>query len=136
LSEVLQTRVRTAAQLLICKGCCCGRPDRGFPAVPVDRIKAIWKAEKLNRTVQLTISGCLGPCDLPNVVVLVTASGTEWFGRIESDEIYDALIDWARVCHGTGRIVALPEVMQDLRFERFPAQAECVYRTRDATSSG
>jgi cobaltochelatase CobN len=70
----LTTRVRSPAQLLLCKGCCCGRTDRGLPEVPVERIKAAWKAEKLNRGVQLTISGCLGPCDLPNVAVLVTAT--------------------------------------------------------------
>ena len=29
-------------------------------------------AEKLNRTIQLTISGCLGPCDVPNVALLLT----------------------------------------------------------------
>jgi cobaltochelatase CobN len=93
----------------------------------VDRIKAIWKAEKLNRSVQLTISGCLGPCDLPNVVVLVTAQGTQWFGRIETDAAYDALIDWARTCHELGSIVPLPLMFENMRIERFgqetPAQA-------------
>jgi cobaltochelatase CobN len=88
----------------------------------VDRIKAIWKAEKLNRSVQLTISGCLGPCDLPNVVVLVTAQGTQWFGRFVTDLDYDALIAWARACHEAGEIVPLPEMLEGLRLERFAAE--------------
>ena len=47
---------RTAlAQVACCVGCCCGRTDRGFPPVPVERLKEVWKQEKLNRTVQLTI---------------------------------------------------------------------------------
>jgi hypothetical protein len=115
----LVTKVQPPAQLLLCKGCCCGRTDRGLPEVPVDRIKAIWKAEKLNRAVQLTISGCLGPCDLPNVAVVVTAAGTEWFGRLAGDAIYDAIIAWARACQEAGSTLPLPENLNRLRFERF-----------------
>jgi hypothetical protein len=115
----LTTRVQSPAQLLLCRGCCGGRPDRGFPEVPVDRIKAIWKAEKLNRTVQLTISGCLGPCDLPNVAVVITAAGIEWLGRLEGDAPYDALIAWARECHSMGTALPLPGDLVAKRFCRF-----------------
>ena len=117
----MTTRVKSPAQVLLCKGCCCGRTDRGLPAVPVERIKAIWKAEKLNRSVQLTISGCLGPCDLPNVAVIVTALGSTWYGRLEGDAPYDALIAWARaaVAAGTSTPLPLPEELEPLRFERF-----------------
>jgi hypothetical protein len=115
----MTTRVKSPAQVLLCKGCCCGRVDRGLPEVPVDRIKAIWKAEKLNRAVQLTISGCLGPCDLPNVAVIVTAEGTAWYGRLEGDAPYDALIAWARDSVLAGRSLPTPEAIEAHRFERF-----------------
>ncbi len=99
----LSTRIKSSAQVLFCLGCCCGKTERGLPEVPVEQIKAVWKAEKLNRGVQLTISGCLGPCDLPNVAVLVTAEGTRWYGRLDGDAHYDALIAWAsRLCLSTG----------------------------------
>jgi len=120
----MQTRIESPAQLLLCKGCCCGRPDRGFPEVPVDRIKAVWKAEKLNRTVQLTISGCLGPCDLPNVAVVITAAGIEWLGRLEGDEPYDAFISWARACQASGRALPLPKEIFAQRLERFVSRQE------------
>lgn len=115
----LTTRIQSPAQVLLCKGCCCGRVDRGLPAVPVERIKAIWKAEKLNRAVQLTISGCLGPCDLPNVAVVVTPSGVSWYGRLDSDAHYDALIAWARACLARGESLPLPEAWTSRRFDRF-----------------
>jgi len=115
----MTTRVKSPAQVLLCKGCCCGRTDRGLPAVPVERIKAIWKAEKLNRSVQLTISGCLGPCDLPNVAVIVTAEGSTWYGRLEGDAPYDALIAWARAAGAADTALPLPEELEPLRFERF-----------------
>jgi hypothetical protein len=68
-ADPLVTKRQPLAQLLFCQGCCCGRTDRGHPEVPAGRLKAVWKAEKLNRSVQLTISGCLGPCDVANVAL-------------------------------------------------------------------
>ncbi len=121
---VLKTRVNAPAQLLLCRGCCCGKTERGLPEVPVDRIKAIWKAEKLNRRVQLTISGCLGPCDLPNVAVVVTASRTEWLGLLDSDRHYDLLIAWARSCMTEGRALPLPPELDANRFDRFAEATE------------
>jgi cobaltochelatase CobN len=115
----LSTRVKAPAQLLLCKGCCCGQTDRGLPEVPVERIKAAWKAEKLNRGVQLTVSGCLGPCDLPNVAVVVTAAGMQWLGRLDGDPHYDALLAWARACLAEGRALPLPDTLAGHRFERF-----------------
>lgn len=118
------TRVKSQAQVLLCKGCCCGRTDRGLPEVPVDRIKAVWKAEKLNRSVQLTISGCLGPCDLPNVAVVVTSAGTEWYGNLDGDAHYDALIAWARASAAAGAVAPLPELLEAHRFNRFAALSD------------
>lgn len=69
------SRRRAHAQLILCQGCCRGRTDRGLPEVPVERIKGRWKATKLNRVVQLTISGCVGPCDVPNVAVVLGPLG-------------------------------------------------------------
>jgi len=96
------TKRQVLGQLVLCMGCCCGRTDRGLPEVPIERLKAIWQAEKLNRTIQLTVSGCLGPCDVPNVVLILTPQLTQWYGRIEGDAAYDLLIDWARACHAAG----------------------------------
>ncbi len=107
------------AQLVFCQGCCCGRTDRGHPEVPVGRLKAVWKAEKLNRSVQLTISGCLGPCDLANVALVITPHGNAWLGGLAGNKVYEALIAWARECHLEGRRVPLPAAFDERRFERF-----------------
>ncbi len=117
----LKTKVKSPGQLLLCKGCCCGKTERGLPEVPVDRIKAAWKAEKLNKTIQLTISGCLGPCDLPNVAVMVSQGGTTWLGNLAGDDHYDALIAWARASAAAGTALPAPESLEPYRFERFQA---------------
>ena len=116
---LLATKIKSRGQILLCKGCCCGKTERGLPEVPVDRIKAAWKSGKLNRTIQLTISGCLGPCELPNVAVLMTPEGVTWLGNLAGDAHYDALIDWARDSAAAGSVLPLPEVLDGFRFERF-----------------
>jgi hypothetical protein len=121
-TPALTTRVKSPAQVLLCKGCCCGKTERGLPEVPVDRIKAAWKAGKLNRAVQLTISGCLGPCDLPNVAVLITPEGLTWYGLLDGDAHYDDLIAWATACKAEGRTLEPPRSWQGHQFERFAGE--------------
>jgi cobaltochelatase CobN len=116
---LLTTRRQAFAQLVFCLGCCCGRTDRGRPELPVEKLKEVWRAEKLNRTVQLTISGCLGPCDLANVVLVMLPEGNVWLGGLAGDAVYDELIDWARLCHAANRALPLPATLNDLRFERY-----------------
>ena len=120
------TKRKVLGQVVLCKGCCCGRTDRGLPAVPVERIKEIWRREKLNRSIQLTVSGCLGPCDVPNVVLIVTSDRPEWLGRIAGDASYDLLIQWARDCHVAGALVPMPEPLAENRLERFAAKEAMV----------
>jgi len=115
----LVTRRVALAQLVFCQGCCCGRTDRGRPELPVEYLKAIWKSEKLNRTVQLTISGCLGPCDLTNVALVMLPEGNVWLGDMAGEAVYESLVAWARACHAEGRVLPLPEELDSLRFERF-----------------
>src|SRR5207244_1614083 len=87
----LRTRRKPVAQIVLCQGCCCGQTVRALPAVPLDWLKPIWKSEKLNKIVQLTVSGCLGPCDLPNVCCIVTENEQAWYGRLTTREDYGVL---------------------------------------------
>ena len=116
------TKMQCLGQLLLCRGCCCGQTEKGMPAVPVERIKGIWRAEKLNRTIQLTISGCLGPCEVPNVVLVIIPGETVWLGRIAGDDAYDQLIEWGRSCQREGNLLPLPDSLLSHRLERFAQQ--------------
>lgn len=92
----LDTKRTVFAQLFVCNGCCCGRTEKGNPPVPVDYLKAEFKARKLIRNVQITISGCLGPCDVPNVVGILThAEGMRWYGNLSEHWQFESLIEWA-----------------------------------------
>ncbi len=82
--------------LIVCaKGCCCGRTDRGNPAVPVDFYKAEYARRKMRKHVQLTMSGCIGPCPMLNAAQVVFDGRPVWFQSINTEaqvrEIYDYL---------------------------------------------
>lgn len=105
----LVTSRRTLGQVLICVGCCCGRPDKGKPAVPLDRLKGEWKRRKLLPAIQLTISGCLGPCDLVNVACVAAPQGLTWLGGLTLAEEYEALLEWATRSADARRLLPLPD---------------------------
>jgi cobaltochelatase CobN len=88
-----KTKRLVVGQVTICRGCCCGDTERGLADVPVDWLKDERRKRGLLKRVQLTISGCVGPCDVPNVVVITSSSGTEWLGNISNFEQYRSLLD-------------------------------------------
>ncbi len=112
-------RGRILGQIVFCEGCCCGRTDRGFKPLPRDWLKQQWKDEKLNKSVQLTISGCLGPCDLANVVCVISPEGMQWFGGLQEQWQYDVLLDWATASRDAVVLLELPAELNRHRFERF-----------------
>jgi cobaltochelatase CobN len=131
----LSTRNIALGQIIVCNGCCCGHTEKGHPPVPLERLKKAWKEGHLNRTIHLTLSGCLGPCDLPNVVQIVGAEVNEWYGHIGADAVYDALIDWARECHARKALLPRPPLLANHAVARFapsPGGAACGGRSAGA----
>ena len=80
--------------LFVCQGCCCGRTDRGFPAIPLDEFKRQWKERGIRRRFHLTISGCLGPCPLANVVLIQFLGQSVWLHSINSPEDVTLIYDY------------------------------------------
>src|SRR5262245_61707273 len=115
---VSQTKRKSLMQVLVCVGCCCGRVERGKPEVPVDWLKAQWKAARLNPYIQLTISGCLGPCDLPNVVAVLTVTGQQWIGQLDRQKEYRSLGPMGACLRAGRRLESLPPVLNESMFKR------------------
>lgn len=105
---MLETKRRVIGQLIVCQGCCCGATQKDRPAVPVEWLKAEWRKRGLLKRVQLSVSGCVGPCDLPNVVVVNSVSGTQWLGNITEFNQYRSLVDWAARSMEAGQLLDLP----------------------------
>jgi nitrile hydratase accessory protein len=101
---------RFRGQLFVCgSGCCCGRIEDGFAAVPAETFHREWERRRLRNVVHLTIGGCLGPCALANVVLLLFDGQAQWFHSINSDALALALYDHVdRMLEAGGGLPAPP----------------------------
>lgn len=118
-SPTLTTKRIVIGQVVVCSGCCCGAVNRGKPEVPVDWLKREWRARGLLKNIQLTVSGCLGPCDLPNVVRISGPSSEVWLGNISGTDQYARLVEWADQSRIAGTFLPLPDEFEYLRFNPF-----------------
>jgi nitrile hydratase accessory protein len=85
---------RFRGQLFVCAtGCCCGRTEDGFAPVPAETFHREWERRRLRNIIHLTIGGCLGPCALANVALLLFDGQAQWFHSIDSDALAVALYD-------------------------------------------
>ncbi len=86
---------RKQGQLFICAtGCCCGHTERKFAPVPTELYHNEWERRKLRNKVHLTTGGCLGPCPLANVVMLLFDTHHIWFHSINSESQVIAIYDY------------------------------------------
>ena len=113
------TKRLVTGNILICRGCCCGDVSRGKPEVPVEWLKREWRQRGLLKNIQLTISGCLGPCDIANVVSISGPTGSTWLGNIRGFQQYAALMEWASLSKTVGELLPLPAEFENLRFDPF-----------------
>ncbi len=82
-------------QLFVCAtGCCCGHTERGHQPVPVDLYHEEWVRRRIRHKVHLSLGGCLGPCALSNVALLLFAGHEIWFHSISGDEQVIAIYDY------------------------------------------
>ncbi|MHB1559683.1 MAG: cobaltochelatase subunit CobN [Isosphaeraceae bacterium] len=108
------------AHLFVCaKGCCCGRTDRGNPAVPVDFYKKEYARRKLRQRVQLTMSGCIGPCPMMNAVLLVFDGHSVWFQSINSEPQVGALYDHVDAMLAADSYLPPPPELSDYVFDYY-----------------
>ena len=115
----LQTKRRVIGQMTVCSGCCCGAIHRGKPEVPVEWLKQEWRSRGLLKVLQLTIAGCMGPCDLNNVVRISGPLEDVWLGGVDRFQLYSSLADWASASQRAGTLLPLPAEFAALRFSPF-----------------
>jgi cobaltochelatase CobN len=104
--------VAKRAHLMVCaKGCCCGHTERGHAAVPIDLYKEEYRKRKLRKYVQLTMSGCLGPCPVANVVLLFFDGHPVWFQSVNGEPQIRAIFDYLeRMLAANGYLLPPPEL--------------------------
>tara|TARA_Y100000768_G_scaffold62045_1_gene42323 strand:+ start:3400 stop:3771 length:372 start_codon:yes stop_codon:yes gene_type:complete len=107
-----------SVSVIVCNGCCCGNLEKGYDEVPVEFLEQAWVENKLGQEAQLTISGCLGPCSMRNVVLLKSEDRLTWLGGLSGEEDYESLVNWAFEYSRSEIEAVLPEGLQKLEFER------------------
>lgn len=85
--------------------------------MPADWLKEEWRKRGLLKRVQLSVSGCVGPCDVANVVVLNSEAGSQWLGGITEFNQYRALVDWAARSMDAGHLLELPKEFREHRIQ-------------------
>jgi cobaltochelatase CobN len=115
--------VRPRGQLLVCAtGCCCGRTEGGFPAVPGQLYHDEWERRRLRNVVHLTIGGCLGPCALANVALLLFDGQALWFHSVDSEALVLALYDHIEAMVKANQVLASPPALAPYQFTAFAWQ--------------
>ena len=110
--------------LFVCQGCCCGRTDKGFPPLPLDEFKRQWKERGIRRRFHLTISGCLGPCPLANVVLILFRGRSVWLHSINSDTDVSLIYSYVEQMLLEGGYLPPPPELAARQFERYIEDGE------------
>jgi nitrile hydratase accessory protein len=108
---------RPRGHLFVCaSGCCCGRVEDGFAPVPAELFHGEWERRRLRNVVHLTIGGCLGPCALANVVLLLFDGQAQWFHSVNANELVLVLYDHVDRMLAAGRVLAPPAALAPYHF--------------------
>lgn len=108
---------RSRGHLFVCaEACCCGRVEDGMTPVPTDLYHAEWERRRLRNIVHLTIGGCLGPCALANVVMLLFDGQALWFHSVNTEPLVLALYDHVEAMLDADRLLPLPAPLAALQF--------------------
>lgn len=111
---------RRPGQLFVCAtGCCCGHTERGHASVPVELHHSEWARRRVRHKVHLSIGGCLGPCALSNVALLLYAGHQIWFHSIEGDKQIVAIYDYIESMVRADRYLPPPAALAGQVFDVF-----------------
>ncbi|MDA0301813.1 MAG: cobaltochelatase subunit CobN, partial [Chloroflexi bacterium] len=111
---------RHLGQLFVCaNGCCCG--DTAFGAAPSRKEQhyAEWTRRKMRNRVHLNEAGCLGPCPLANVTMLLLDGRTTFFHSMNTEWQLLALWDYIEAQVEGGRYLPPPPELAEYAFSAF-----------------
>lgn len=136
---------RSRGQLFVCSGgCCCGHTEDGFAPVPADLYHQEWERRRLRNIVHLTLGGCLGPCALANVALLLIDGQTLWFHSLNTPELVLTLYDYIVAMLDADTLLPAPAALAPHQFtattwqprpDGAPVDDHRHWQTRRATGS-
>ncbi len=122
--------------LIVCaRGCCCGRDDKGKPAVHIDFYKQEYKRRQIRESVQLTMSGCIGPCPLLNVALVLFDGRRVWFQSINHPSQIVAIYDYLDRMIAADRFLPPTAELADLAFDYYNWPEDAILAADEALGS-
>jgi cobaltochelatase CobN len=85
----------------------------------VEEFKQQWKARGIRRRFHLTISGCLGPCPLANVVLILFRGRSLWLHSINDAADVDSIYGYVEEMLRAEQYLDPPPDLQRRSFERY-----------------
>ncbi len=111
---------RKRGMLAVCAtGCCCGLTDRGYAPVWHELYHTEWERRKLRNRVHLNMGGCLGPCPLANVAMLLFDGRPIWFHSLNDEALIPAIYDYIDAMLAADRYLPPPAVLAPHVFNGF-----------------
>lgn len=105
--------------LFVCYGCCCGRVEKGFPPLALEEFKKQWKDRGIRRRLHLTISGCLGPCTIANVVLIQFRGESVWLHSINNEDDVRLIYEYIEQMLQAESYLPPPPALADRHFQRY-----------------
>ena len=78
-----------------------------------------WERRRWRNRVHLTVGGCLGPCVLANVTMLIFDGRTLYFQSLNNEALVLALLDYIDAMLAADAYLPPPSVLADLHFTSF-----------------
>lgn len=111
---------RKRAMLSVCAvGCCCGHTNRGFAPVWTELYQQEWERRKIRNDVHLQMGGCLGPCQLANVAMLLFDGHPIWFHSLNEQHLIVSMFDYIDLMIAANRYLPPPASLADVVFNGF-----------------
>ena len=98
---------------------CCGHTERGHDPVPIELYHREWSRRRIRHKVHLSLGGCLGPCALSNVVMLLFAGQQVWFHSVADEDDILAIFDYVEAMVRADQYLPPPEVLAPHIFDVF-----------------
>src|SRR5207245_2739885 len=92
--------------------------------VPTELYHNEWERRRLRPHVHLSMGGCLGPCPLANVVMLLFDGRAIWFHSFNSERQVLALYDYVETLVAAQAYLPPPPELADFHFTAFGWDAE------------
>jgi cobaltochelatase CobN len=122
--------VAKRGHVFVCSdSCCCGRLESGNPEVPLALLQSEWERRKLRNSVHLTTGGCLGPCELANVAMVLFDGQSVWFHSFHTPQQVIALYDYLEGMLAAGIFLQPPGELAAYQFQAFDWQTDAEIET-------